>query len=72
MSQRYVLGSSAEEIQSGLGRPDGAGESGPHKPGRPSKQKTPDPDNFNRQVEKTTVTFERKDGKLAGVGAIDG
>lgn len=72
MFQGYVVGNTAEEIQSKIGKPTSVDESDPNKPRWVYTKKTFDPDNFNKQDEKTTVILEKKDGKLVGVDVIFG
>jgi hypothetical protein len=72
MFQGYVVGIPADEIQSKIGKPDSVDESDPNKPRWVYNKKTFDPDNFNKQDEKTIVILERKDGKLVGVDVLFG
>lgn len=72
MFQGYVVGSTAEEIQSKVGKPDSVDASDPNKPRWVYLKKTFDPDNFNKADEKTTVILEKKDGKLLGVDVLYG
>ncbi len=62
----YVVGNTAEEIQSKVGKPARVDESNPDKPRWVYQKKTFDPDNFNHVDDNTTVILERKDGKLVG------
>ena len=72
MFQGYVVGSTAEEIQGRIGKPDRVDESDPAKPRWVYLKKTFDPDNFNKPDEKTTVILEKKDGKLVGIDVLYG
>jgi hypothetical protein len=72
MFQGYVVGATAEEIQSKVGKPDSVDESNPEKPRWVYLKKTFDPDNFNKADEKTTVILEKKDGKLVGADVLFG
>lgn len=72
MFQGYVIGSTAEEIASRVGKPDSVDASNPDKPRWVYQKKTFDPDNFNKADEKTTVILEKKDGKLIGADVLYG
>ncbi len=72
MFQGYVIGSTAEEITSKVGKPDSIDASNPDKPRWVYQKKTFDPDNFNKADEKATVIFEKKDGKLVGADVLYG
>jgi hypothetical protein len=72
MFQGYVVGSTAEEIASKVGKPDSIDASNPEKPRWVYVKKTFDPENMNKADEKTTVILEKKDGKLVGVDVLYG
>jgi hypothetical protein len=72
MFQGYVVGSTAEEIASKVGKPDSIDTSNPDKPRWVYVKKTFDPENMNKADEKTTVILEKKDGKLVGVDVLYG
>ena len=72
MFQGYVIGSTAEEITSKVGKPDSIDAANPDKPRWVYQKKTFDPENFNKADEKTTVILEKKDGKLVGADVLYG
>ncbi len=69
----HVVGSSSEEIQSKMGKPDAVDEKDAAKPRWVYNKKTFDPDNFNKVDEKVIIILERNaQGKLVGKDVIFG
>ena len=71
--QGHVVGSSAEAIQTKMGKPDAIDDKDPAKPRWTYLKKTFDPDNFNKVDEKAIILLERNsDGIMAGKDVIFG
>jgi hypothetical protein len=71
--QGHVVGTSGDEIQTKMGKPDSVDEKDPAKPRWVYNKKTFDPDNFNKVDEKVIIILERNpQGKLVGKDVIFG
>ena len=69
----YAVGSTEEQITSKLGKPEEVDAKDPNRPRWIYKNKTFDPDNFNKVDEKVMVILEKNaEGKLIGKDVIFG
>ena len=69
----HVVGSTEDQITSKLGKPDDVDAKDPNKPRWIYKNKTFDPDNFNKVDEKAMIIMEKNpEGKLVGKDVIFG
>jgi len=69
----YVVGSTEEEIVSKVGKPAEVDAKDPKSPRWIYRNKTFDPDNFNKVDEKTIIILERNaEGKLVGKDVLFG
>ena len=69
----HVVGATEEEIVSKMGKPVEVDAKDPKSPRWVYKNKTFDPDNFNKVDERTIILFERNaEGKLVGKDVLFG
>ena len=69
----HVVGSGEDQIMSKLGKPDDVDAKDPNKPRWIYKNRTFDPDNFNKVDEKVMIIMEKNaEGKLVGRDVIFG
>ena len=69
--QGYVIDATEEQITNKIGKPDAIDTSDPNAPRWTYNKKTFDPDNANRDDEKTIIVMKKdKAGKLVGAEVI--
>ncbi len=69
----HVVGTTGDDIQGKMGKPDAVDDKDPAKPRWVYHQKTFDPDNFNKVDDKVIILLERNAaGKLVGKDVIFG